>query len=73
MPVPQGIQTTFVFSFSKNVFYPNQTFLRLDFSLYSIRGFDNVLKRAFLNFLFFSDHALLFITITLLISPIHVF
>ena len=47
-----GIQTAFVFSFSKNVFYPNQTFLRLDFSLFSLRGLDEVLKRAFLNFLF---------------------
>ena len=26
-----GIQTAFVFSFWKNVFYPNQTFLRIDF------------------------------------------
>ena len=47
-----GIQTAFAFSFSKNVFYPNQTFLRLDFSLFSLRGLDEVLKRAFLNFLF---------------------
>ena len=47
-----NIQTAFVFFFSKNVFYPNQTFLHLDFSLFSHRGFDEVLKRAFLNFLF---------------------
>ena len=47
-----GIQKTFVFSFWKNVFYWNQIFLRLDFSLFSHRGFDDVLKRAFLNFLF---------------------
>ena len=45
------LQTTFVFSFSKNVFYLNQTFLRLDFSLFSFRSFDYVLKRAFVNFL----------------------
>ena len=47
-----GIQKLFVFSFSKNVFYLNQTFLRLDSSLFSLRDFDEVLKRAFLNFLF---------------------
>ena len=46
--------TTFVFSFLKNVFYPNQTFLCLDFSLFSLRGFDDVLKKAFLNFFFTS-------------------
>ena len=46
----QGLQTTCVFSFSKNVFYPNQTFLRLDFCSFFRRGFDNVLNRAFLNF-----------------------
>ena len=42
-----------LFSLSQNVFYPNQTFVRLDFSLFSVRGFDNVLKRALLNFLIF--------------------
>ena len=47
-----GIQTAFVFSFSKNVIYPNHTFLSLDFSLFSLRGLYEVLKRAFLNFLF---------------------
>ena len=52
MYVIQGIQTTFVFLFSKNVLYPNQTFLRLDFSLFLLKGFD-VLKRAFLDFLFY--------------------
>ena len=43
MHVWQGIQTTFVFSFSNNVCYPNQTFLCLDFSLFSLRGFGNAL------------------------------
>ena len=47
-----GIQKPFVFSFSKNVFYPNQIFFCLDFSLFSLRGFDDILKKAFLNFLF---------------------
>ena len=56
MHVQQGIQTTFVFSFSKNVFYPNQTFLCLDLSLFFLRGFDYVLKRAFLNFLIHKYH-----------------
>ena len=41
------IQTTCVFSFSKNVVYPNQTFLRLDFSLFSLSGFDEVLSKLF--------------------------
>ena len=49
----KACKQTFVLPFSKNVFYPNQTFLRLDFSLFSLRGFDNVLERAFLNVLFF--------------------
>ena len=35
-----GTQTELVSSFSKNVFYPNQAFLRLYFSLFSLRGFD---------------------------------
>ena len=51
MHVLRGTQT-FVFSFSKNVFHPNQTFLRLDFSLFLLKGFENVLKRAFLDFPF---------------------
>ena len=42
MHVRQGIQMTFVFSSSKNVFYPNQTFHRLDFSLLSNRVFHNI-------------------------------
>ena len=46
------IQTAFVFSLSKNVFYPNQTFLRFDFSLFSLRGIDEVIKRVFHNFHF---------------------
>ena len=54
IPLRQGIQATFVFSLSKHVFNPNQTFLRLGFSLFSVRGFVDVLKRAFLNFLFFT-------------------
>ena len=54
MHVQQGIQTKFVSSFLENVFYPNQTFLRLDFSLFFLRDFDNILKRAFLDFLFFT-------------------
>ena len=41
------IETAFVFSFSKNVFYPNETFLCLDFSLFSVRGFDEVLNTLF--------------------------
>ena len=49
MRVGQGIQTTFVLSFPKSVFYPKQTFFYLDFSP---RSFDNVLTRDFLNFLF---------------------
>ena len=52
MHVRQGIQTAFVFSFSKNVFYSNQTFFRLDFGLFFLRGSDNALKKAFLNVLF---------------------
>ena len=52
MHARQGIQSTFVSSFSKNVFYPNKTFLRLDFSLVSRRGFDNTYKGSFLNFSF---------------------
>ena len=43
------IQTAFVFSFSKNVFYPNQTFLRLDLSLFSLRGVNEVLNTLFLK------------------------
>ena len=39
-----------LFSFSKNVLYPNQTFLCLVSSLFSLRAFDDVLKGAFLNF-----------------------
>ena len=35
-----GIQTELVSSFSKNVFYANQAFLRLNFSLFSLRGFE---------------------------------
>ena len=42
MHVRQGIQMIFVFSSSKNIFYPNQTFHRLDFSLLSNRVFDNI-------------------------------
>ena len=38
------------FSFSKNVFYPNQAFLRLDFSPFTLRGFYNTLQTRFLNF-----------------------
>ena len=56
MHVRQGIQATFVFFFSKNAFYPNQTFLCLYFSQYALRRFKNVLKRVFLNFLFFAIH-----------------
>ena len=33
---------------------PKPNFLRLDFFLFSLRSFDNVLKIAFLNFLFFT-------------------
>ena len=59
--------------FSKKVFYPNQIFLRLDFPLsFSPRGFDNVVKSAFLSFLSY-DHVFLFIIITLIISPINYF
>ena len=45
MHIQQGIQTTFVFFFPENVsFYPNQTFFCLDFSQFSLGGFDNILK-----------------------------
>ena len=40
------------FSFSKNVFYSNQIFLRLDFSLFSLRVLIMYLKRLFLIFSF---------------------
>ena len=52
MHVRQGIRTTFVFFFSENVFYPNQTFLCSDFSQFSVRGFDNVLTLFFPMFPF---------------------
>ena len=51
MHARQDIQTTLVFSFSINVFYSNQTFLRLDF-FFSFGDFENAPKRAFLNVLF---------------------
>ena len=47
MHVRQGIETTVVFSFSKNVFYPNQTFFPLDFTLFSLSAFDNILKQRY--------------------------
>ena len=34
--VRQGTQTAFVFFFSENIFYSNQTFLCLDFSQFSL-------------------------------------
>ena len=46
------------------LFYPDQTFLRLDFSLFSLKGFDDVLKRAFL---------ISSLRLALLISSIHFF
>ena len=45
--VRQGIQTTFVFSFSKNIVYPNLTFFSLDFSLFPLSAFDNILKQRY--------------------------
>ena len=44
-------------SFSKNVFYPNQFFLCLDFSLFSLRDFDIMYYRHVFA-IFFSDAAL---------------
>ena len=40
--------------FLEKCLYPNQTFLRLAISLFPLRGFDNALKRAFLDVLFFT-------------------
>ena len=56
MHLRQGIQATFVFFFSENVFYPTQSFFCLEFSQLSYRGFDNVLERVFLNFVFYTIH-----------------
>ena len=53
-----------VFSFSKNIFYPNQTFLRLDFSLFSLRFWRSIKE----SFSYFSLYGY-----ALLISPIHFF
>ena len=57
------IQMTFFF-FADYFFYPNQTFLCINFSQFSLRGFDNGLKRVFLNFLLFTIHNYYFTTIT---------